>query len=189
MPQARAAVSVTVLEANRQSEEVPLVFDFDADAENLANYFVLWVPKLIELQALERSVRTLQPALALQWPAMMMKYGIPRRARPPTIGRGCIISSSEYLTLGFEASFNGLGDRSLAPLVCIQIAENARVWWRSWPKASATWRCRVVDFAAIAIHLTRIYVGLTVTIPAKVHQQVQEDYVAVPTPPISRLLR
>ena len=183
-----AALSATVLRADSGSATVTLWFDLDSDAENLANYFVLWIPRLTELQALEREIRTFLPTFAVHWPAALMKWGIPRRARLPATGRGCIISSSEYLTLGVEASSNGLGALDLTPLVCIQVADNARASWCPWPKASATWQCRAVDCAAIAVHLARIYVGLEVILPRDVRQQLENEYADVPAPPFSRLL-
>jgi len=123
----------------------------------------------------------------INWPAELTRYGIPQKPLNAQKALGQILKSSRHLSLGVDAFVDPMGVLVLVPFVIVQIATNPAASWLMWPSFGAEWRCRPVDFVAIALHLTRLYGGLSVEAPPDLRVAAEAEYQHVAAPSLHRL--
>ena len=182
-------MGASVVGIERDIGTVRVLFELvDDRTKSLANHSIRWIPSVHELQAIERSTANLQAGIAVHWPVGALKYGIPQIQ--PTCRKtvGCVLTSSDYVTLGFEAAANAMGALITMPVIVVQIAGNPRAFWLPPPLSALEWHCRPADFLAVALHLGRLYRGLSITAPDELRRRAKQHYEEVQMPPFSRLI-
>ena len=184
-------VGARVLRHDGGSADVLCVwFDFnDARTQSLANVLLRWEPSVNEIQAVERAMNVLGDRVRVHWPPQLTRHGIPRRPPNPRKVFGQILKSSQYVSVGVDAFVNAMGVLELIPFVLIEVASNPAASWLAWPSLGVEWRCRLVDFVAIALHLTRLYGGLSVDLATDLRVVADAEYKHVAAPPLQRMIR
>ena len=180
-----------VLRHDCDSPDVVCVwFDFnDARTQSLANVLLRWEPSVHEIQAVERAMNVRGDRVRVHWPPQLTQHGIPRRPPTPQKVFGQILKSSRYVSVGVDAFVNAMGVLELIPFLLIEVASNPATSWLTWPSLGVEWRCRPTDFAAIALHLTRLYGGLSVDVAADLRVAADAEYTHVAPPPLQRMIR
>jgi hypothetical protein len=175
---------ITVHTVDRKNKTVGVTFDFgETDrVQNLANYYVRWVPQVQELKAIERAVRTLQPELEVKWPLLLGQFWSQWNPTLAITTAGVPLTSASHVSLGVEAPLD-LAIISVVPVVVIQIVDNPRAFWQVAPKMCAHWLMRPHDFLAILLVIAR-FCELQVTANNDLLAETQAEYRDVP--PISR---
>jgi hypothetical protein len=174
---------ITIHKVDRKSKTVGVTFDFgETDrVQNLANFYVRWVPQVQELKALLGTLQPLQPELEVRWPTLLDQFWSQWNPTLAITTAGVTLSSSDYVSLGVEAPLD-LNIVTVVPTVVIQIADNPRAFWSVAPKLSAHWLVRPHDFLAIMLVITR-FCELQVTANNDLLAETQAEYPDVP--PIS----